>query len=50
MFATYLRFRLELDVSDHTEQTVIVLFDEPARYLLKCSPESLLENDNEVQE
>lgn len=49
MLPDFNRFRLEMDVSDHTEQTVIVLFDEPARSLLKCSPESLLENDDEVQ-
>ena len=43
----YHRFRLELDVSDHTAQTVVVLFDETVRDLLKCSPESLLENGPE---
>ncbi|KAL6528078.1 hypothetical protein OROHE_015028 [Orobanche hederae] len=41
-------FRLELDVSDETAQTVVVLFDETVRDLLKCSPESLLEDDTET--
>ncbi|KAL6507042.1 hypothetical protein OROHE_022177 [Orobanche hederae] len=41
-------FRLELDVSDETAQTVVVLFDETVRDLLKCSPESLLEDDIEA--
>ncbi|KAL6552459.1 hypothetical protein OROHE_007823 [Orobanche hederae] len=43
-----LRFRLDLDVSDETAQTVVVLFDETMRDLLKCSPESLLEDDTEA--
>ncbi|KAL6584936.1 hypothetical protein OROMI_004225 [Orobanche minor] len=42
-------FRLELDVSDETAQTVVVLFDETVRDLLKCSPESLLEDDTELK-
>ena len=48
MLHDFNRFRLELDVSDHTAQTVVVLFDETVRDLLKCSPESLLVSDPEV--
>ena len=50
MLHDFNRFRLELDVSDHTAQTVVVLFDETVRELLKCSAESLLEVDPEVDE
>ncbi|GKA64095.1 reverse transcriptase domain-containing protein [Tanacetum coccineum] len=37
-----LRFRLELDVSDKIASTVMVMFDEPAKELLKCSAEQQL--------
>ena len=50
VFHDFKRFRLELDVSDHTAQTVVILFDETMRDLVKCSPESLLESDPEVNE
>ncbi|GKC58315.1 reverse transcriptase domain-containing protein [Tanacetum coccineum] len=36
-----LRFRLEPDVSDKTASTVVVMFDEPATELVKCSADSL---------
>ncbi|GJU29705.1 reverse transcriptase domain-containing protein, partial [Tanacetum coccineum] len=36
-----LRFRIELDVSDKTASTMVVLFDEPATNLVKCSADSL---------
>nr|GEX79767.1 hypothetical protein [Tanacetum cinerariifolium] len=32
-----LRYRLELEVSDDTAQTVVVMFDETARAMVKCS-------------
>lgn len=50
VFHDFNRFRLELDVSDHTAQTVVVLFDETVRDLVKCSPESLLESNPEGNE
>ncbi|GJV47092.1 RNA-directed DNA polymerase, eukaryota [Tanacetum coccineum] len=43
-----LRFRLELDVSDKTASTVVVMFDEPATELLKCSTDSLAAADEDV--
>ncbi|GJT59343.1 putative reverse transcriptase domain-containing protein, partial [Tanacetum coccineum] len=43
-----LRFRLELDVSDKTASTVVVMFDEPATELLKCSADSLAAADEDV--
>nr|GEW97634.1 hypothetical protein [Tanacetum cinerariifolium] len=43
----FLRFRLELDVSDKTASTVVVMFDEPAKELLKCSADSLAAADDE---
>nr|GEZ77559.1 hypothetical protein [Tanacetum cinerariifolium] len=36
-----LRYRLELDESDDTRHTVVVLFDEPTTTLVKCSTESI---------
>ncbi|GJU47768.1 RNA-directed DNA polymerase, eukaryota [Tanacetum coccineum] len=42
-----LRFRLELDVSDKTASTVVVMFDEPTKELLKCSTDSLAAADDE---
>nr|GEW14619.1 reverse transcriptase domain-containing protein [Tanacetum cinerariifolium] len=43
-----LRFWLELDVSDKTASTVVVMFDEPAKELLKCSADSLAAADDEI--
>ncbi|GJS42019.1 ATP-dependent DNA helicase PIF1-like protein [Tanacetum coccineum] len=43
-----LRFRLELDVSDKTASTVVVMFDEPTTELLKCSTDSLAAADKDV--
>nr|GEU46809.1 helicase [Tanacetum cinerariifolium] len=43
-----LRFRLELDVSDKTTSTVVVMFDEPATELAKCSAYSLAATDEDV--
>ncbi|GKA27608.1 nucleic acid-binding, OB-fold protein [Tanacetum coccineum] len=43
-----LRFRLELDVSDKTASTVVVMFDEPATELVKCSADSIMEADDEM--
>ncbi|KAL6545053.1 hypothetical protein OROHE_009960 [Orobanche hederae] len=41
------RYRLELDVSDDTAQTVVVLFDELSYQLVKYSAESLLKEEDE---
>ncbi|GJR00048.1 reverse transcriptase domain-containing protein [Tanacetum coccineum] len=43
-----LRFKLELDVSDKTASTVVVMFNEPATELVKCSADSLVEADEDV--
>ncbi|GJR29415.1 hypothetical protein Tco_1105647 [Tanacetum coccineum] len=42
-----LRFRLELDVSDKTAP-IMVMFDEPATDLVKCSADSLTTTDDDV--
>ncbi|KAL6564001.1 hypothetical protein OROHE_005241 [Orobanche hederae] len=44
------RYRLEIDVSDSSSHTVVVIFDETATELVKCSAESLLEGEGEVAE
>nr|GEY59747.1 RWP-RK domain-containing protein [Tanacetum cinerariifolium] len=41
-------YRLELDVSDDTGHTVVVLFGKPATALVKCSAESIAEADDEI--
>nr|GEZ31469.1 DNA-directed RNA polymerase II subunit 1 [Tanacetum cinerariifolium] len=43
-----LRFPLELYVSDKTISTVVVMFDEPAKELLKCFADSLAAADDEL--
>ncbi|GJX76674.1 ATP-dependent DNA helicase PIF1-like protein, partial [Tanacetum coccineum] len=43
-----LRYRLELEVSDDTAQTVIVMFDETARAVVKCSAGSIVGSDEQV--
>ncbi|GJV36331.1 hypothetical protein Tco_1408808 [Tanacetum coccineum] len=43
-----IQFRLELDVSDKTASTVVVMFDEPTTELLKCSTYSLAAADEDV--
>nr|GEX94596.1 hypothetical protein [Tanacetum cinerariifolium] len=43
-----LRYRLELDVSDDTGHIVVVLFDELATTLVKCSAESITQADDEI--
>nr|GEX32562.1 hypothetical protein CTI12_AA123990 [Tanacetum cinerariifolium] len=43
-----LRFKLELDVSDKTTSTVVVMFDEPATELAKCSAYSLAAADEDM--
>ncbi|GJV57204.1 reverse transcriptase domain-containing protein [Tanacetum coccineum] len=40
-----LRYRLELEVSDDTAQTVVVMFDETARAVVKCSAGSIDEEE-----
>nr|GEV23403.1 hypothetical protein [Tanacetum cinerariifolium] len=42
-----LRFRLELDVSNKSASTVVVMFDGPAIELLKCSAYLIMEADDE---
>ncbi|KAL6587669.1 hypothetical protein OROMI_000647 [Orobanche minor] len=42
-----LRYRLELGVSDDTAHTVVVMFDETATNLVKCSADSILEVEDE---
>lgn len=42
------KYRLELVVSDHTAQAVVVVFDELSTKLVKSSAESLLKEDFEV--
>ncbi|GKE51925.1 hypothetical protein Tco_1487081, partial [Tanacetum coccineum] len=42
-------FRLELDVSDKTAP-IMVMFDEPATDLVKCSADSLTTTDDDVEE
>ena len=42
------RYRLELAVSDETDQTVIVLFDETATALVKHSAASLFGTEHQV--
>nr|GEZ99027.1 hypothetical protein [Tanacetum cinerariifolium] len=41
------KFWLELDVSDKSASTVVVMFDEPVKELLKCSADSLAAADDE---
>ncbi|GKA95942.1 reverse transcriptase domain-containing protein [Tanacetum coccineum] len=43
-----LRYRLELDVSDKTASTVVVMFDEPAIELVKCTADTLASADEDV--
>ena len=42
------RYRLEIGVSDETEQTVVVMFDETATELVKHSAVSLFGTEGEV--
>ncbi|KAL6575038.1 hypothetical protein OROMI_012323 [Orobanche minor] len=42
-----LRYRLELGVSDDTAHAVVVMFDETATNLVKCSADSILEVEDE---
>ncbi|GJT85467.1 RNA-directed DNA polymerase, eukaryota [Tanacetum coccineum] len=43
-----LRYRLELDVSDKTTSTVVVMFDEPAIELVKCTADTLASAEEDV--
>nr|GFA27804.1 hypothetical protein [Tanacetum cinerariifolium] len=38
-----LRFRLELDISDQTTSTVVVMFDDTSTELVKCSADSIVQ-------
>nr|GEW09650.1 hypothetical protein [Tanacetum cinerariifolium] len=42
------RFRLELDISDQTASTVVVMFDDTATELVKCSADSIVQAKDEV--
>ncbi|GJU35296.1 reverse transcriptase domain-containing protein [Tanacetum coccineum] len=43
----FLRYMLELDIADDTANAVVVMFDEPATTLVRCSAESVMEDDDE---
>ncbi|GKD31026.1 ATP-dependent DNA helicase PIF7-like protein [Tanacetum coccineum] len=43
-----LRFRLELDISDQTASTVVVMFDDIATELVKCSADSIVQPEDET--
>ncbi|GJY57236.1 replication protein A 70 kDa DNA-binding subunit C-like protein [Tanacetum coccineum] len=43
-----LRFRLELDISDQTTSTVVVMFDDIATELVKCSADSIMQTEDET--
>ncbi|GKB18162.1 replication protein A 70 kDa DNA-binding subunit C-like protein [Tanacetum coccineum] len=45
-----LRFRLELEVSNEIAEVVVVMFDETATNLVKCSTNSILEAEDESTE
>ncbi|GKB61880.1 reverse transcriptase domain-containing protein [Tanacetum coccineum] len=45
-----LRYRLELEVSDDTAQTVVVMFDETARTVVKCSAGSIVGSEEQGEE
>ncbi|GJQ97536.1 nucleic acid-binding, OB-fold protein [Tanacetum coccineum] len=45
-----LRYRLEVDVSDDTAQAVVVMFNETATALVKCSADSLIDTVDESLE
>ncbi|GJW04387.1 nucleic acid-binding, OB-fold protein [Tanacetum coccineum] len=42
-----LRFRLELDISDQTASTVVVMFDDIATELVKCFADSIMQTEDE---
>ncbi|GJQ96333.1 nucleic acid-binding, OB-fold protein [Tanacetum coccineum] len=44
-----LRYRLEFNIIDDTANVVVVMFDEPATTLVRCSAESIMEDDDEVR-
>ena len=44
----FLRYRLELGISDDTEQTVVVLFDNAAVDLVKFPASALVADEDEV--
>ncbi|GJZ06288.1 reverse transcriptase domain-containing protein [Tanacetum coccineum] len=45
-----LRYRLELEVSDDTAQAVVVMFDETARTVVKCSAGSIVGSEEQDEE
>nr|GEW10380.1 hypothetical protein [Tanacetum cinerariifolium] len=44
-----LRFRLELDISDQTSSIVVVMFDDTATELMKCSVDSIVQTEDEEE-
>ena len=46
LFHVHSRYRLELGISDDTDQTIVVLFDEPATELVKFPASALLESED----
>ncbi|GKB54268.1 reverse transcriptase domain-containing protein [Tanacetum coccineum] len=45
-----IRYRLELEISNETAEVVVVMFDEMARVLLKCSTSSILDCEGQDEE
>ncbi|GJS41340.1 ATP-dependent DNA helicase PIF1-like protein [Tanacetum coccineum] len=45
-----IRYKLELEISDETAEVVVVMFDETARVLLKCSASSILDCEEQDEE
>ncbi|GKF77002.1 ATP-dependent DNA helicase PIF1-like protein, partial [Tanacetum coccineum] len=45
-----LRYRLEMEVSDDTAQAVVVMFDETARTVVKCSAGSIVGSEEQDEE
>ncbi|GJY11847.1 hypothetical protein Tco_0381156, partial [Tanacetum coccineum] len=44
------RYKLKLEISDETVEVVVVMFDETARVLLKCSTSSILDYEGQDEE
>ncbi|GKA34348.1 hypothetical protein Tco_0720777, partial [Tanacetum coccineum] len=43
-------FKLELDISDQTASTVVVMFDDTTTELVKCSADSIMQAEDEVED
>ncbi|GJY01234.1 hypothetical protein Tco_0359386 [Tanacetum coccineum] len=42
------RYRLELEISNDTAETVVVMFDETVRSLVKCSASSIMGSEDQI--